>query len=294
MENIAATEDIYNKALTTKAEAVKAYSKTESDLNSKWQALFLANAVSSASFDREEYFTKIENKYPEIDEAYRRFNDAQASVADKTKIALDAEEAWKTAKKEATDGANSPVETALNIWRESDLYAEQLGFFKDSVTYDYLESDDDYEDANNLARSFIYVGISIQHRDTEQGFATATMILNRVKKVVPLYVAENMTVPEGYSGTNCQRITRTDNVRLTNPRYTTTQAIKYAILMAAVAFVFSCVVIIISDKSDKRLRDTEIITRKFNVPLLGIIPTIEELKAEQNGKKKANKKKEVK
>jgi hypothetical protein len=48
------------------------------------------------------------------------------------------------------------------------------------------------------------------------------------------------------------------------------------------------------DKSDKRLRDTEIITRKFNVPLLGIVPTIEDLKAEQNGKKKAEKTTEVK
>ena len=152
-----------------------------------------------------------------------------------------------------------------------------------------MESDEDREDANNLARSFIYVSISIQNSNFEKGYAVGRMVLERVKKVVPQYVAENMTVPDGYSGTNCQRITRIDNIRLTNPLYTTKQAVKYAVLMALVAFVITCIVIIILDKSDKRLRDTEIITKKLNVPLLGIVPTIEELKAEQTAKKKAEK-----
>jgi capsular polysaccharide biosynthesis protein len=81
---------------------------------------------------------------------------------------------------------------------------------------------------------------------------------------------------------------------LTNPLYTTKQAIKYGILMAAVAFVFAAVIIILLDKSDKRLRDTEIITKKFNIPLLGIVPTIDELNEDFQAKKNANKTTEVK
>jgi capsular polysaccharide biosynthesis protein len=103
-----------------------------------------------------------------------------------------------------------------------------------------------------------------------------------------------MAVPAGYVGTNCQRITRIDNIHLTNPGYTTSQAIKYGILMAFAAGIIASVLIIILDKSDKRLRDTEVITRKFNVPLLGVVPTIEELKADQQGKKKTNRSSEVK
>ena len=54
----------------------------------------------------------------------------------------------------------------------------------------------------------------------------------------------------------------------------------------------ACAVIIIIDKSDKRLRDYEVITRTFNVPVLGIVPTIEDLAAESLAKKKnANKNK---
>ena len=103
-----------------------------------------------------------------------------------------------------------------------------------------------------------------------------------------------MTVPDGYSGTNCQRITRTDNIQLTNPHYTTKEAIKYGILMAVVAGILASVLIVILDQSDKRLRDPDLLSKKLNVPLLGIVPTIEELKAEQAAKKKAEKTSEVK
>ena len=80
---------------------------------------------------------------------------------------------------------------------------------------------------------------------------------------------------------------------MTNPLYTTKEAIKYAFLAAAAGFVIASVIIIILDKSDKRLRDTEIIVRKFNVPLLGIVPTIEALNEEALAKKNANKTTEV-
>ena len=79
---------------------------------------------------------------------------------------------------------------------------------------------------------------------------------------------------------------------MTNPGYTRNEAIKYAILVALVAAVIACIVIIIVDKSDKRLRDSESITKLFDVPVLGIVPTIEELAEESNTKK--NVKTEVK
>ena len=284
LDAVAEAENNYNLTLSSKATAVKEYSAAETALNAEWRLLFQQGLVKKASFNEEEYFD-LSNPPASLLTAYGAFVDAQNTVTRKTMDANDAEEAWKTAQK----AASQPVETALNIWRQSSKYVSSLGFYKSAVSYSYLESDDDYEDANNLARSFIYVKISIQNSDFKEGIAIGTMILDRVKTVVPQYVSENMTVPEGYSGTNCQRITRTDDVHLTNPRYTTNQAIKYGILAAAAAFVVACVIIIILDKSDKRLRDTEIITRKFNVPLLGIVPTIDELKSESAAKKKADK-----
>lgn len=293
LDKVALAEENYNTALSIKAEAVKEYSVAQSALSSEWKKLFQEGLVDRASFNENDYFD-LEVRPEPLKNAYDAYVDAQNDVTLKTTNAINAEEAWKTAKRAASVGDDSPVEKALNIWRQSSTYASQLAFYEDSISYSYLEDEADFEDANNLARSFIYVNISIQHSSFGQGYAIGSMLLERVKKVVPAYVAENMTIPDGYSGTNCQRITRTDNIRLTNPLYTTKQAIKYGILMAAVAFVFAAVIIILLDKSDKRLRDTEIITKKFNVPLLGIVPTIEELKAEQAAKRKTDKKTEVK
>lgn len=149
-------------------------------------------------------------------------------------------------------------------------YKNLLYRVKNAVKFSYLESDADLDDANNLARSFIYVNISVIN---DQVFAED--VLNSVRAVVPWYVEANMTVPSDYSGTNCQKITVSESIHLTNPGYTTNEAIKYAILFAAAAVAVTCVIIIIIDRSDKRLRDYETVMRNLDVPVLGIIPTIE-------------------
>ena len=288
-------QEAYNKALSDKVAVVKTYNKAETDLNSLWRTLFQKGEIitNSVTFTELKY-KELANPPAVLQDAYAAYAEAQNNVTQKTTDVLNAETVWVTMKNLAFQGEDSPVETALNIWRQSSVYEELLSFYKESITYSYLSDDEDYENANNLARSFIYVKISVQSADVEEGTAIGTMLLERVKTVVPQYVEQNMTVPDGYSGTNCQRITRTDNIGLTNPHYTTKQAIKYGILMAAAAFIITSVIIVFLDKSDKRLRDTDIIVRKFNVPLLGIVPTIEELKVQTTAKKKADKTSEVK
>lgn len=182
----------------------------------------------------------------------------------------------------ASEKAEEATELALEAWRNTAKYKSALSKYKSAVSYSYLESGADMEDANNLARSFIYVNINVLN---DQDFAND--MLGYVKSVVPVYVEANMAIPDGYSGTNCQRITRNDGVTQTDPGYTRNQAIKYAVLAGAAALVIACVVIIIVDRSDKRLRDYEIITKKFDIPVLGVVPTIESISS-PNGKKKNN------
>lgn len=160
-------------------------------------------------------------------------------------------------------------------------YKNYLARVKNAVTFSYLEANADIDDANNLARSFIYVRISLIN---DKAFATE--LLQRVKEEVPIYVKENMTVPVDYSGTNCQQITVMDEIHLTNPGYTTNQAIKYAILAAFAAVAVTCVLIIIIDRSDKRLRDYEAVMRSLEVPVLGVVPTIDPLLAQPKNKAK--------
>ena len=185
------------------------------------------------------------------------------------------------------DKATAAEKKALDLWRASAGYKAILKMYSSAVSYSYLEADADIDDANNLARSFIYVNISVVG---EQNQDFAKELHARVKEIVPAFVKSNMTVPTDYEGTNCERITRTDEIQRTNPNHRTTQVIKYGFLFGAAALVVAAVIIIIIDKSDKRLRDTEVITRKFNVPILGIVPSIEELNEEAHAKKLAAKK----
>jgi hypothetical protein len=92
---------------------------------------------------------------------------------------------------------------------------------------------------------------------------------------MPIFVEENMAIPSGYSGTKCRRITRDDGIVNTNQGYTLSTAVKYGLLAGAAALVLACVAVIVLDRSDKRLRNYEQTMSAFNVPVLGVIPTIE-------------------
>lgn len=208
---------------------------------------------------------------------YELFNKGEApdSLVSAYQEAIAATDARNDARAHANslqNKADDDIEKVLATWRETSLYQTNLSHFKGAVSYSYLGEMEDVEDANNLARSFIYVKISVLNN---KDFASD--LLSRVKRVVPAYVEKNMAVPADYEGTNCQRITRSDEIVLTNPSYTTNQAIKLGILAAAAAGVIAAVIVILIDRSDKRLRNYEIITKNFDVPVLGVVPTIEDL-----------------
>jgi capsular polysaccharide biosynthesis protein len=135
-----------------------------------------------------------------------------------------------------------------------------------------LLSNEDIKDANKFARSFIYANISV-YGESNKTFAKE--IYTILKDLVPEYVEANMAIPQGYAATNCQRISRNDGIYQTNQGEAKSQAIKSAFLMALAFGVVASVAIIIIDRSDKRLRDYEVITRDFHVPILGVVPTIE-------------------
>lgn len=257
------------------------YTNKTSKLNIEWKSYRADfNTALSSTFNEDEYLQKVQGKTEAaaLDNAYSEWKDAKTLL---TTVQTEANNAQKDANKAQTD-ADEKINVALDAWRQTAKYKSTHTSYKDAVSYSYLADEEDFDDANNLARSFIYVNISVlDNKDF------AKVVLERVKKLVPLYIEANMAIPDGYSGTNCQRITTKDFIDLTNPGYTRNEAFKSAILVALVAAVIACIVIIIVDKSDKRLRDTESITKLFDVPVLGIVPTIEELAEESNTKKNA-------
>ena len=262
-------------------EEAKKYQKDAEDklviLQNTWAStiptLDLPFALSPSYFTFSDYlYSVLEEFIPDnsqLRQDYAAYTSAKEEAAKKSEEAI----AMERITEEKT-------EKALELWRTTTEYRKDLAKYSGQISYSYLGESDNADDANNLARSFIYVKISVLN---DEYFAMK--LHQKVIKVVPSYVEEHMAIPDGYEGTNCQRITRSDEIHLTNLHYTTNQAIKFGFLFAVVAAVVACVVIIINDRSDKRLRDQETITRLFNVPVLGIVPTIDDL-AEQSSLKK--------
>ena len=176
---------------------------------------------------------------------------------------------------EKIDGAPSKDEMKLPDGRINPEYKAFLYKIKNSVKFSYIAEEEDLEDAINLARSFIYVDISVLGDENKE---FANKLVGCVRDTVIPYVEENMIVPDGYKGTSCTEITTVSEIELTTPLHTTKTAIKYALIAAAAALVIACVVVIIIDRSDKRVRDYEQVARQLNIPVLGVVPTIDEEK----------------
>ena len=170
---------------------------------------------------------------------------------------------------------NAPTEKYLPDGKINPEYKAFLYKIRNSVKFSYIAEEEDLEDAINLARSFIYVNISVLGDENKE---FANELVDCVRKSLVPYVEENMIVPDGYKGTSCTEITTVSEIELTNPLHTTKTAIKYGVIAAAAVLVIACVVIIIIDRSDKRVRDYEQVARQLNIPVLGVVPTIDEEK----------------
>lgn len=152
-------------------------------------------------------------------------------------------------------------------------YKSYVSRIQQATDFYYLTDTENTKTNTVTYYSFIYVRISVLNDE-----AFATKLLQRIKEEVPEYVETNVLPPNSnFQATNCQNMTPLNTVTLLNPGYTKTQAIKYAFLLAAVSGVVACIVLILLDRADKRLRDTESLQEKFNVPVLGIVPSIDEI-----------------
>lgn len=241
------------------AEAKDAMYKAQTEVNNAWANLGKTGTPSKITSpttpEENTYNTLWTDKYQPAIAAYDNALEVQTSAREEL---IDK----KNVQKEVFD-------ETLEQWREaySSFYAGELAGFRWAASYSYKSPSDGSD--SNYARSFFYIKISVVNNE-----AFANNVRSRIIKYVPEFIEEIMPVPGGYLGTSCQRITRNDNIQNTNAGYAKNTAIKYAILLAAVSLVVACVIIVIVDRSDKRLRSVEQITEKFNIPVLGVIPNI--------------------
>lgn len=300
------------KANKELSKAKKAYDTVNKELEDEWYAHYIkysskdgdtTQSIFSPSFN-ESIYKNLENDPAHsgklsdtLKEKYHDWTIARDEKNSKEELQILAEQTvddltdtittLEKALENVQENTNEAVSAALTEWRKTAKYGKTLPKYKNAVSFQYLtDSTKDLADSQYVSRNQIFVNISL-YSDKDAELAFANDLLERVKVVVPAFVETNMTKINGYSGTSCIRTTRLDEIQHTNPNYMLTSIIKYGLLAGVAALVIACIAIILLDKSDKRLRDTEVIVKKFNLPVLGIIPSLEEI--EQSQKKKSDK-----
>ncbi len=257
-----------------KNDLVVLYNAAYEELKAVWQSYYFEGDTISSSFNETEYYKNNydeDPKYASLQEKFNTWSDLNErgnAKANEIKIMQDDLSEMRKVR-------DDKLNVALSAWRQTAAYKDSLYKFRESVSFSYLEDDAKAEDAADLARSFIYVSINVLG-DANKTFAEDLMA--RIQVQVPDYVEENMVIPSGYSGTRCIEITTTSGIALTNPSYTKDSVIKFALLGGVAVLVLACVILVIVDSSDKRVRSYEQIDRYLKVPLLGIIPSIDEEK----------------
>ncbi|MBQ8885632.1 MAG: hypothetical protein IJY62_04640 [Clostridia bacterium] len=107
----------------------------------------------------------------------------------------------------------------------------------------------------------------------------ANTLLKRVEEEVPLYVQEHMIIPTSGDTTKYQTTCEEQSIAtigLMNGGQTRREAVKFALILGAAAFVISCIAVVIADSTDKRLRNYEKFSERYGITVLGVIPRLNE------------------
>ena len=169
------------------------------------------------------------------------------------------------------DAAETATENVYTYWQSTAAYADLLWRVQAGVTFSYITQADSEGStlAEDLVLPFIYVDISILNDE-----AFAKDLYKGVCFSVPFYVEENMWTPSGYTDTSCTPISLYDQITRTNQGVVKSTAVKYAMLLGAATFAAACVIFVILDIFDSRIRELDQVSEDLKIPLLGVIPSI--------------------
>lgn len=278
-------EKLYEKVAIAKI-AVQKYNTQYENMENALSELNLANElVTKKSTELDKLLSVEGTEQAQIDNA--KFELGQATLAQ-----VEAQQKYDNFYKEVSGlskKADEAKKPALELWRELDpTYRTNLNRITSSSKFSYYDETSKAQ-ADDLARSFIYVNISVLN---DKKYAEELRI--KLMDAVEDYIIEKMPVPSGYAETNCIRISRTDEVVRTNGGVVKSTAIKYGLILGAASLIIACVVFIIVDRSDKRLRSVEQITDIFGVPVLGVIPTFKDTEKVEDDTQEEQTKEEAK
>jgi capsular polysaccharide biosynthesis protein len=126
------------------------------------------------------------------------------------------------------------------------------------------------------SKNFIYVELEVK----EEGIYTKEFtaeLLRQLQVKIPKIVKATMLNPDEnkYVTTGCTLVTPLyPIVECMNETYALTETIKFAALVGLATLLVACIVVVVVERLDKRVKEVESIEKKFSLPVLGVIPSI--------------------
>ena len=176
------------------------------------------------------------------------------------------------AEKVMTGMPDAPKQKTDENGNLTDHYKYYIAKIRGSIAFSCSNSSSTDSVEAETASSFVYVRIKVLGDGNKQ---FAKDLLSRIETEVPKEIEKEIHVPTGYTGTVCRLMTVDDEIKLLNPGYTKSTAIRYAALLGVASLLIAAVVVILVEKSDKRLKNLEFISKKLDLPILAIVPSIE-------------------
>ncbi len=124
-------------------------------------------------------------------------------------------------------------------------YKTLLYKVQDSVDFSYY-NDEEMDNVSSIARCFIIVNIS-----SFNDKALAEFLITQIQIKVPEFIKSNMIVPSGFNGTNCERISRLEEVTNLSAGTPFKTALKYGLLLGVAATAVACLIVVIVERTRK-------------------------------------------
>jgi hypothetical protein len=175
-----------------------------------------------------------------------------------------------------------------DVEADDETYASQVIAYdkliqkvKKSIAF-YYKADGtvEVENSDTESKNFIYVELAVK----EEGIFTKEFtgeLLRQIQVKIPKIVSATMYVPTDktssggyvYITTGCTLVTPLyPMVEWMNKTYTLTETIKWSLIAGVGLFLLACVAVILVERLDQRIKDSETIECKLGIPVLGVIP----------------------
>jgi hypothetical protein len=156
--------------------------------------------------------------------------------------------------RDAIVAAQPKVKDAIDAWKLTSDYKTLVKMVDNATTYTRGANKTEVDKEENAANNTSFITVEINANNEE----FAKILRDKLVEKLPLYVEDNMLVPDGFDGTNCVLMSRVDDIVFLGEGQLTSTCIKYAVLLGAAATFVACGVVLVLAFVVKKPQETPV------------------------------------